>query len=135
MPRKKRNFIIKHLAKKYSNFKRTFKQNPIKNSLILILSFIILYFLGSIIYQYLGSLALIGYFFTCIYGMGKILKKPWRLFIWAIGYALVTIGTSLFFTEIYPDLNQKITSFSLSFLFSIIIILLLLLNGLRLRKY
>jgi hypothetical protein len=135
MAKKIRNYLKNKIKNWFKNFKIQFLKRPIRNTFSLIISIILIYIMGHIIYFLLGFIALIGYFFTCLYGLIKIINKPWRLIIWAVGYTLITIAISLFFIYLYPDFNKKITSFSLSFLFTFIIILLLLLQGLKLKKY
>jgi cytochrome c biogenesis protein CcdA len=94
-------------------------ENPIKNIVIIIVSFVLGYYLIVEIFKIAGILTVVGYAFACIYGLAKIIDDPYRIIRWAVGYIIGSVAIKLIFEEFVP----QITSATSTSIFASLIIL------------
>ena len=80
-------------------------KNPIRNIPVFIISLLIIYFIGRMLYLTFGIITLAGYIIICFYGMVKIINKPKRIFVWAFGVILGAIALKILIENFIPSVS------------------------------
>lgn len=109
--------------------------NPIRNIIILIVVLIVIYYLGVEIYEAFGIITAVGYVFACIYGLARIIDKPNRALVWAVGYMIGAIIIPIGLESVLPILNQRDWSSLIALIVIGIVLLMLYLKARELKKY
>ena len=109
--------------------------NPIQNIFILIVVLIIIYVLGIAIFEAFGIITAVGYVFACIYGLARIIDKPNRALVWAVGYIIGALIIPIALESILPILNQRDWSSLIAIIVIGIVLLMLYLKARELKKY
>lgn len=104
------------------NLFRKFKKDPIRNTLIILVAPVMIYFVAKLLFDF-SVFASTGYVLVCIYAFANILDDPTKVMTWGAGYLMGTIAIGLVFNELIPTLSRNDwTSFFAAFVLIYIII-------------
>jgi len=109
--------------------------NPIQNIFILIVVLIIVYYMGVALFEAFGIITAIGYVFACIYGLAKIIDKPDRAVVWAVGYIIGALILPIALESMVPILNKADWSSLIAVVVVGFVLLMLYLRARELKNY
>jgi len=103
---------------------RKIKKDPIRNTFLLIVTPIVIYFIATLLLDF-SRIAAAGYIIVCIYAFSNILDDPTKVITWGIGYIMGAIAISLLFNKLIPILSRNdLTSLFAGFVILYIIIVI-----------
>lgn len=109
--------------------------NPIQNIFILFVILIMIYVLGVALFEAFGIIAAIGYVFACIYGLAKIIDKPDRAVVWAVGYIIGALILPIALESILPIMKRADWSSLIAIVVIGFVLLMLYLKARELKNY
>ena len=119
----------------FNRFIDSILKDPIRNIFILIISIIVIWVLGKTLYDSFGIITALGCLFACTYGITKIIDKPERAVIWAVGYIIGALILPIVLDSIAPIMNQRDWSSLISIFVIGFVILMLYLKARELKSY
>jgi len=93
------------IEKWLSSLFKELSRDPIRNILILVISLIIVFYMGIALYDAFGLLTVVSYILFCIYGLTRIIRKPERTLIWAVGFMVGAVASNMFFENFIPTIK------------------------------
>lgn len=110
------------------------KDDPIWYICSIVLSlFIIKTMVGQLLVY--GYLPVISYLIACTYGFIKIIDKPEKPIVWAVGFIIGCEASKLFSSEVIPSLQEKTILSIFSALIILYVVVNLKLKSNELKKY
>jgi hypothetical protein len=125
--------IFKYFRSWKRKLSNKIKKHPFKNTLIILIAPILIYFVANIILEF-SKFATIGYILICIYGFVHILDKPLNILLWGASYVIGAIAISLLFNKLIPAISEKTFTSIFTGIILLSIIILLFLQSRKLRK-
>ena len=110
-------------------------ENPIRNIIILIVSGYIIYAMGDVIFDSYGIIPLLGYIFSCLYGISKIVDDPRRTVAWGVGYFIGALAFKMIPEFIFPQLDSMTWVSVISILVILYVIVQFYLKAQDLKNY
>ena len=123
------------IRKWWKSVKTKLKKNPLKGSSFLIISLIIIFYMGKIIYDFLGLITLAGYVLTCLIGIPKLIEKPIRTVVWGFSYFLAAVAVGLFIKYLIPMIESKSITASISLVVALMTTVFVYIKARQWRKY
>ena len=93
------------IEKWLSSLFKELSRDPIRNILILVVSLIIVFYMGVALYDAFGLLTVVSYILFCIYGLTRIIRKPERTLFWAVGFMIGAVASNMFFENFMPTIK------------------------------
>ncbi len=110
-------------------------ENPVRNIIILIVSGYIIYAMGEVIFESYGLITLLGYIFSCLYGISKIVDDPRRTVAWGVGYFIGAMAFKMIPEFIFPELKSVTWVSTISILVILYVIIQFYLKARKLKSY
>lgn len=101
------DFILKFIWNWFEELLDKIMENSLQNILYLFVSVAIMFTFAKHFYEHFSIFTLVGYTFLCLKGITRVIDKPERTVVWAVGVVIGSTAFKVLTEQFIPSISFK----------------------------